>query len=438
MDKPLSVKLTPTKYLASEGRYMRARLLNGELDNNEIKLEVFHDIGNDYDALALEVFCNEVPIGHIRKHDSDHDLDSLCFDEQTKMMKISIEYSDGELFLSPLTWALRIIDWGVKVGLSSDILPRNEKDLLALEEFKCVGNISTSKLERNEKVIPSEFTNLKNLKKVTIDCGWLTEFPVAILNSNIKELHLKKCHLPPEIELATSLTSLRIDELYNEALPKEIGKLTNLKSLVLTSNRLSDIPDSLGELVSLEELTIRLSDPYGSDTERLKSLPDTLGNLDNLRFLNLENQWFATDGDNVPESLSKLRRLEVLNISGKRDLIISNRFNGLCNLTDIHLPKYSQENLVKDDFEMFEILFRLPNIRNIYSGMKKSELKAVIDKYEMAAQFISQTELDKKEVELNYELYDKFFITEARHSGFMNYPNSLALFDKYKDDCGLS
>lgn len=68
MRPELKVFLTPAQYLpSSENKYLRARLVNGRFDEGELKLEVFHDIGNNDDPLALEVYCNELSIGYISK-----------------------------------------------------------------------------------------------------------------------------------------------------------------------------------------------------------------------------------------------------------------------------------------------------------------------------------------------------------------------------------
>jgi len=61
----INIDLTPGKYLSSEGKYLRAKLTNNKLDNSSVKLEVLHDKFNDNDELALEVFCNQIPIGYI-------------------------------------------------------------------------------------------------------------------------------------------------------------------------------------------------------------------------------------------------------------------------------------------------------------------------------------------------------------------------------------
>ena len=84
----IEIVLTPNKYLDSESRYLRAQLINNKLTN--FTLEVMHDIYNQHDSLALEVYCNKVHIGFIQKYDSHIDINKFCFNNDV-LKNITLE-----------------------------------------------------------------------------------------------------------------------------------------------------------------------------------------------------------------------------------------------------------------------------------------------------------------------------------------------------------
>jgi len=96
----IKVYLTPSKYLDSEARYLRAKLTNNKMGDNQPILEVFHDISNDNDSLALEVFCNRIFIGYVKKMGSEVDIDVFCFSGKKLNDGLRIEWRSGEFWLS--------------------------------------------------------------------------------------------------------------------------------------------------------------------------------------------------------------------------------------------------------------------------------------------------------------------------------------------------
>lgn len=90
-------------------------------------------------------------------------------------------------------------------------------------------------------------------------------------------------------------------------IPDAIRKLKKLRYLDLSFLRLTNLPDSIGELVSLEEFSMKRSPLVDA------RIPANIGNLQNLRHLSL-SQCNLTG--QMPPSMSRLRRLEVLDLSG--------------------------------------------------------------------------------------------------------------------------
>ncbi len=86
----------------TEERYERANLYK-EYDI-EIELELIHNKGNEHDIRALEVYHNQLYIGHIRKIFQDDDIDNskiindFCF-EDNKLRDVSLFWSGEEFYL---------------------------------------------------------------------------------------------------------------------------------------------------------------------------------------------------------------------------------------------------------------------------------------------------------------------------------------------------
>ncbi|WP_299081143.1 SUMF1/EgtB/PvdO family nonheme iron enzyme [uncultured Paraglaciecola sp.] len=93
------VDLTPSKYLSSEGKYLRAKLINNELNIAEIKLEVLQDKYNENDPLALEVFCNKTSIGLIQKYSNETNIDEYCFTDNDSKRGLHLKWEDNNFLL---------------------------------------------------------------------------------------------------------------------------------------------------------------------------------------------------------------------------------------------------------------------------------------------------------------------------------------------------
>ena len=96
----ISIELTPTKYLNSESRYLRAKLMNNELNISDIELEVLHDKYNENDLSALEVYCNKIMIGYIQKYNNSTNINDFCFINNEKIRNLILEWRDNNFYLS--------------------------------------------------------------------------------------------------------------------------------------------------------------------------------------------------------------------------------------------------------------------------------------------------------------------------------------------------
>ena len=96
----IEIHLTPSKYLDSDGRYLRAKLTNNKLSSSDIKLEVMHDKYNNNDSLALEVYNKGVMIGHIQKYDSSIDINRFCFVNSKLINTLTLKWDNNNFKLS--------------------------------------------------------------------------------------------------------------------------------------------------------------------------------------------------------------------------------------------------------------------------------------------------------------------------------------------------
>lgn len=96
----MNVELTPANYLESnESRFQRAKLLNNQLNSEEQNLSIMHDRYNDHDNLALEVYCDQIFIGYIRKNvPNGEQINEFCF-KSGAMCKLFVKYYQNNLVI---------------------------------------------------------------------------------------------------------------------------------------------------------------------------------------------------------------------------------------------------------------------------------------------------------------------------------------------------
>jgi hypothetical protein len=110
--------------------------------------------------------------------------------------------------------------------------------------------------------------------------------------------------IPDVLSEFPCLERLYLEGLYT-IIPEFVFELNSLKELRLFSLYVEHIPDKFDHLTNLELLIL-------SDCIRLPQLPESIGRCPNLRFLRIQNLpviW------NIPDSFTRLEKIEVLEIS---------------------------------------------------------------------------------------------------------------------------
>ena len=151
------------------------------------------------------------------------------------------------------------------------------------------GIAALSKLENLEIYtslvqFPKELQILGNLKKLTINCVSIKDldccFSMGFENLEYLELYMSCFEtLPKGIGHLKNLKKLVISWGYLTDLSTELEKLTNLEVLNLENNRFSAIPKVLHEMTSLKSLTIRNRN-FLYDTTEIEKLKNSLPNCE--------------------------------------------------------------------------------------------------------------------------------------------------------------
>lgn len=183
-------------------------------------------------------------------------------------------------------------------------LPPEIGKLKNLEEF----NLELQDL----KGLPSEFSQLSNLKILDISYNDFVSFPTEIFScENLDSLNLKLSQItdvPNEISRLKKLKKLILDDNRLSGFPIAVTNLTELRELSITNGNIITIPKEIGKLVNLEKLDF--GNFWNYKRKNICNNLENLSQLSNLKELNLE--W--TKIKTLPSEFSQLNKLEVLNI----------------------------------------------------------------------------------------------------------------------------
>ena len=214
---------------------------------------------------------------------------------------------------------LKIIDW-----------QKNKEEVLLFTEEEVVSTTELN-LDEAEEVteLPETLDQLVNLDTLSLDGCGLTSLPECI--SNLLELRRLYCcrnklkTLPEGLRNCTKLEELCIDENGIRSLPDIFENMSEFNLLEAQGNKLKNLPSSLRHRPNLKIVDLtgnrvqKLDEIYS--TEMVELFMDDnllegeglewLGNLKNLSQVELSANRLKT----LPYSLSRLRKLKLLNVS---------------------------------------------------------------------------------------------------------------------------
>jgi internalin A len=260
---------------------------------------------------------------------------------------------------------------------------------------------SMTQSDKNRKAkrltkLPNSICELRNLKKLILKSGELSELPEHIGNlMNLEELNIQGSFnsysfkkLPKSIVKLKNLRILNISWKNNlEELPKDIFTLNNLeefyavtcnikefpknitnagklKKIALSGNGISFIPSSIEKMKSLEALHL--------NGNPLESFPQSIMYLNNLKLLVLDNCNLST----IPNFIENCQNLETLSISHNELIELPESIGNLKNLKNLSC---GYNNIV----ELPESIYNLEKIEYIWIMHNKlsSKCKSKLDEW---------------------------------------------------------
>ena len=192
-----------------------------------------------------------------------------------------------------------------------------------------MSNIQNSHLLTNEKEVLQELESIINQVIPLIETCEYDKLGFSIRNNHVFGLslaHQKLTKFPKCILRLKFLRELWFLENHIQHLPENIGDLKYLIRIDMENNfSLSDLPESVWKLKELEVLGLG-GNKFSNVSERITELP-------NLKYLFLENNKFTK----IPEFIWNLTQLEVLGLGGNNFKEISPKMQEFTHLRFLNL-----------------------------------------------------------------------------------------------------
>ncbi|MBD3350722.1 MAG: hypothetical protein GF364_04460, partial [Candidatus Lokiarchaeota archaeon] len=185
-----------------------------------------------------------------------------------------------------------------------------------------------------------------SLKKLDLELNFIQKLPESLGNlKNLKELNLKGNNLSELCKSFVNLQSLEVCNLNGglrnnqetnvlTELPPLFSTLTSLKKLYIANNRLEKLPKDIGALKRLEVLVLSGGrDVYGDPTNYIKELPESIGNLSLLKNLRLGNLLLKE----LPQTFGNLQNLTFLDLVNNQLETLPVSFGNLSSIEKLSL-----------------------------------------------------------------------------------------------------
>jgi len=321
----------------------------------------------------------------------------------------------------------------------------------ALKDNEITQTLILNGVDRNLKkltAIPEKIKQLKNLRKLVIKDIPINEIPAWI--KDLKELRSltispskeetaqneDPClinEIPDELWELKNLQYLSIRNTNIKNISKNIEKLTNLIELDISYNQLIDIPSTIGKLENLEHLIICSQIPderteyyYNEKPLRkswvvIDSVNEGLSEDEYLKKYNVEiriNNNLYSGLTNIPKSISKLKKLTYLNLSGNKELQLSDEIGTLTELRGLQLNEMDLKEIpsgIQNNIKLETLsITQNPNIKEIPVWIDKLQNLAYLKTYGCRFSVIPETlnKLDMPNLENGQEIFAYINLSE--------------------------
>ena len=199
---------------------------------------------------------------------------------------------------------------------------------LSKEEIRSFIDSGVDVLDELEDILGKEFYITTILKSIGSPTAIIKNG--KIIGLNIRKMKLKE--IPDCIQRLEDLEIFDMTQNMNEEIPDWIGKLGSLKKLI-GGHKIKKIPESIGKLRSLQVLNLA--------GNQIEILPDSIGNLISLKELKL----YSNKIKNLPDTLGNLINLEDLSLNKNPLISLPESLGNLKNLKDLSLTFDPIDNL---------------------------------------------------------------------------------------------
>ena len=296
--------------------------------------------------------------------------------------------------------------------------------------------------------IPEKIRELKNLRKLVIK-----ELPIHKIPAWIKEMKELRSltiiaspedgndpgnsclinEIPNELWELKNLQFLTIRDTNIKEISKNIEQLTNLIELDISGNQLIDIPSSIGKLENLETLKIRSSIPserteyyYNKKPLRkawvaIDSVNEGLSEDEYLKKYNVEirkNNNIFSGLARIPESISKLKNLKYLDLSGNKELELNDGIGMLTELRELYMDEMDLKKIpavIQNNIKLQTLSIKQnPNIKEIPIWINQLQNLQNISTYGCRFSVIPETlnKLDMSNLENGQEIFTNINLSE--------------------------
>jgi Leucine-rich repeat (LRR) protein len=175
-----------------------------------------------------------------------------------------------------------------------------------------------------------------------------------------------------------NVKSLKIQQPERKFILEQIGQFEKLEKLEIACiEDIRELPESIGRLTKLKELLV----DNGNGCSMNIKLPESIGNLSELRVLSLngaQDQSLHPQQPGLPNSIVKLKKLEILDLSRSNYTTIPDSIQFLVNLRELY--------------------FNFSNIQDVPSWLIKTNIKRIIldNNFSLACNFKRIEEIKKQ------------------------------------------